>query len=486
MLDESWFALLPAPLKKALQSIPNSNSYFVAFSGGMDSSLLLTLASRYLSECRQAKVLAIHVHHGLSEHADLWQSHCEKVCHCLGVELIVRQVSLNAAKKGVEEAARAARYNVFEQVLPSGSVLLQGHHLNDQAETVLLRLMRGAGVKGVAGIPKSRPLKSALIHRPFLAVSRSELLRVAKKYELEWVEDDSNARCDYDRNFLRHKIIPKLETRWERAVSRLAVSADHCRESAELEEALANIDLNGMTQNLFGSALSINGLAQLSLSRQRNAVRYWLQLQGLGFPGEKRFQRIWSELLMARDDASPLIEWSQGAVRRYRNAIFALPLKDINAQPGFGANDINICHGAEFADSDYIISVNEPRVLFDQDIMGRPYALRIIGGGVTSVKDGSAERMSCPAKLLIKRPSSDEQVTVKFRQGGEVFKPEGKAHHRPLKKCFHDSNVPPWLRDSVPLLYYNACLVAIGNLLVADGFQVESGAEILEISWGQK
>jgi len=485
LAEAPWFALLSDALKKSLQNIPNSNNYFVAFSGGMDSSLLLVLASRYLSECRQASVVAIHVHHGISDHADLWQSHCEKVCGRLGVELIVRQVSLVSKKKGVEEAARAARYSVFEQILPSDAVLLQGHHQNDQAETVLLRLMRGAGVKGIAGIPKTRALNSTQINRPFLDVPRSELLRAAKALELEWVEDDSNTSYDYDRNFIRHEIIPKLEGRWERAVNRLAVSADHCSESAELEEALANIDLDGITQNLYGSALSIAGLIQLPLSRQRNAVRYWLQHQGVGFPGEKRFQRIWTELLVARDDASPLIEWSLGAVRRYRNSIFLLSLNDLNARSDFRSSNISICSGSQLPGAGRSVAKGEG-VLFEQQIMDRPYSLRIIDSLVNGVESGSVESEACLNKLLIKLPSSNEQIAVKFRQGGEVFKPVGKAHHRPLKKWFHDCNVPPWLRDSVPLLYYNECLVAIGDLLVSDGFQGESGSANLEISWGQK
>lgn len=476
LAEPPWFASLSSPLKKALQNIPSSNNYFVAYSGGVDSSLLLVLASRYLSECRNASVVAIHVNHGISDHAHLWQSHCEAVCHQLGVEFIVQQVALKSSKKGIEEAARAARYAVFEQVLPSGSVLLQGHHQNDQAETVLLRLMRGAGVKGIAGIPKTRALNSALIHRPFLDVPRSELLNVAKAFELEWVEDDSNASSDYDRNFIRHEVVPKLERRWERAVSRLAVSANHCSESAELEEALAKIDLDGITQSVYGAALSIDGLMQLSLTRQRNAVRYWLQHQGLGFPGEKRFQRIWTELLVARDDASPLIEWSLGAVRRYRNAIFAISLKELDGQSDVSSNAISISYKAQFSGE------AECGVLFEETMMGRFYRLRIVDDVADDIK--CTEQAACVNKLLIKLPSGDEQVTVKFRQGGEVFKPVGKAHHRPLKKWLHDSNVPPWLRDSIPLLYYNKCLVAIGDLLVSDGFQGETGSRNLEISWG--
>lgn len=484
-LDEvSWFSLLPASLKKALQNIPNSNTYFIAYSGGMDSSLLLVLASRYLFEYRQASVVAIHVHHGISDHADQWQSHCENLCHRLGVELVVRRVELKSKKKGVEEAAREARYAVFEEVMPDGAVLLQGHHQNDQAETVLLRLMRGAGVKGLAGIPKTRSLKSALINRPFLDVSRSELHDVAMALELEWVEDDSNALCDYDRNYIRHEVISKLERRWDKAVGRLAASASHCGESAELEDALAKIDLGGITQNVYGSALLIEGLTQLPISRQRNAVRYWLRCNGLGFPGEKKFQRIWSELLVARDDASPIIEWSLGMVRRYRNAVFASSSKELEVESHFRPDDIAVCNNFQALSADNIVY----KVLLETHVMEKPYLLRIVDGAEHNfdLKQGGSPGQPRADKLLLRLPTEGQQVTVKFRQGGEVFKPVGRAHHRPLKKWLHDNNVPPWLRDSVPLLYYNECLVAIGDLLVSDGFQGESGSANLEISWGQK
>lgn len=491
-IESSWFASLPLIIQKALQSIPVASHYYVALSGGLDSSLLLQLSNRYLRESRLASVIAIHVHHGISQYADQWQSHCEAICHQSGVELVVRKVELKSSKKGVEEAARAARYSVFEQILPSDAVLLQGHHQNDQAETVLLRLMRGAGVKGLAGIPKTRALNSALIHRPFLAVSRSELLSLAEAWGVSWVEDDSNASVDYDRNYIRHEVIPKLESRWESAVSRLAVSSEHCRESAELEEALAKIDLVGITQDVFGPALSIAGLTQLPLSRQRNAVRYWLQHQRLGFPGEKRFQRIWTELLTARADANPLVEWPLGAVRRYRDAIFGLSANDISAQSDCITSNI-VVDGWSTSKTDSALSdglTKRELMIFKQSVMGRQYALRMVDSVNASISDVVTETEEVniqPVKrLLVKAPADQVQVSIKFRQGGELFKPVGRHHHKPLKKWLHECNVPPWLRDSIPLLYYNESLVAMGDLLVADGFQGGSNSRNLEISWGQK
>ncbi|UZE97357.1 tRNA lysidine(34) synthetase TilS [Alkalimarinus alittae] len=470
VLDEAWYASLPDSLQQSLQSIPASNNYYVALSGGLDSSLLLLLASRYLSQFRQSPVTAIHVHHGLSDYADQWQAHCEQMCQRWGVALVVRKVSLTNKTKGVEEAARAARYTVFEDVLPNGAVLLQGHHQNDQAETVLLRLMRGAGAKGIASIPRTREFNSAIIERPFLALPRKILLQVATAFELEWVEDESNASLDYDRNYIRHEIIPQLENRWQGAISRLAMSASHCRESAELEDALAQIDLASIKHDVFDLALSITELMTLPMSRQRNVVRYWLRQKGVGYPGEKRFQRIWTELLIARDDANPLIEWSLGCVRRYRNAIFALSVREIEDQKAASHDVIKI--GVEpslYGDDQGVGRLS----LFERTILGKCYTLCVMDG---ESKEGD--------RLLLRRPKRGEQVSIQFRQGGELFKPVGKAHHRPLKKWFHDENVPPWLRDSIPLLYYNESLVAVGNLLVAEGFQGIMRPESIEIKWG--
>ena len=456
--SEGWFNALPEPVQSALKNIPFSDDYFVAFSGGLDSSILLELAHRYLTEYRQSKVTAIHVHHGLSAHADHWLSHCEQVCQRLNIQLIATRVALSSNKKGLEEAARAARYTVFEQVLPDDAVLLQGHHQNDQAETVLLRLMRGAGVAGIASIPLTRTLNAALINRPFLNIPKSTLLQLAQSLGLSWVEDDSNESRDFDRNFIRHEIIPLLESRWGGAVGRLSVSANHCRESTELEDALAQIDLNAVLHGDFKPALSIDALSVLSKNRQINVVRYWMRTQQMGFPGEKKFRRIWSEVLTARDDSMPVIEWSLGAVRRYRNALFLVSKREQELQTHFSAEQVILVDNFDFR----------------QAFAGRFYSLaRAEQGGCVK----SAET------LCVRVPSKGEKVTLRFRQGGELFKPVGRAHHRPLKKWLHDCFISPWLRDSVPLLYYNECLIAVGNYLVADGAQQVPGDCNLSIGW---
>lgn len=471
--SSGWFDILPESIQHSLKAIPASSSYFIALSGGLDSSLLLALAQRYLSEFRQSKVTAVHVHHGLSEHADEWQAHCEQVCQRLNIQLISKRVVLSGYKKGLEEAARAARYAVFEQVLPSGAVLLQGHHQNDQAETVLLRLMRGAGVAGIAGIPKTRVLGSATINRPFLNISKSTLLQLARSIGLTWVEDDSNESRDFDRNFIRHEIIPLLETRWSGAVSRLSMSASHCRETTELEDVLAKIDLGTALHTRFQSALAIDKLSMLSLNRQINVVRYWIRVSGMGFPGEKNFRRIWSEVLNARDDAMPIVEWSLGVVRRYRNTLFLVGEREQNIQRHF--------------DAEQIIPVESMGI--NQVFAGKRYIMcAVLKGGVGRVNEGSINTDSDIGKspesaLIIRPPNKDEKVTLRFRQGGELFKPAGKAHHRPLKKWLHECFVPPWLRDSIPLLYYNECLVAVGDYLVADGAQEEFGDCNFSIEW---
>jgi len=456
--SSDWFNALPESIRCSLKAIPASDAYFVAFSGGLDSSILLELAHRYLTEFRQSNVTAIHVHHGLSDHADHWLTHCEQVCQCLNVQLIAKRVVLSSNKKGLEEAARTARYTVFEQALPEGAVLLQGHHQNDQAETVLLRLMRGAGVTGIAAIPLTRALNSAFIHRPFLNIPKSTLLQLAQSYDLKWIEDESNESREFDRNFIRHEILPLLESRWSGAVGRLSMSANHCRSSSELEDDLAKIDLNTVLHADFKSALSIDALSLLSENRQINVVRYWMRLLQMGFPGEKKFCRIWSEVLSARDDAMPVIDWSMGALKRYRNALFLVSKHEQEIQTNFSSEQVIIVDDFDFR----------------QEFAGNLYTL-------ARAKQGGSVKSE--VILRVRAPDKDEKVTLRFRQGGELFKPVGRAHHRPLKKWLHDCFVPPWLRGSVPLLYYNERLIAVGNYLVADDAQQEFGDCNLSIEW---
>lgn len=467
-LNDAWFDSLPPILKQSLQNIPLASRYFVALSGGLDSSLLLLLASRYLAEFRQQSVTAIHVHHGLSDHADQWQAHCQALCDQLGVELIARKVILTHQKKGIEEAARSARYEVFEQLLTDDAVLLQGHHQNDQAETVLLRLMRGAGAKGIASIPPRRALNEAWIDRPFLSVPRSVLLETANDVHLEWIEDESNSSLDFDRNYLRHEIVPKLEARWKGAVGRLATSAAHCRESAALEDALAEIDLTNVRQGGVNDGLSIESLNALPVIRQRNVVRYWLQQQGVGFPGEKNFKRIWTELLEARDDANPVIAWSQGCIRRYQGVVFALTLHETAHQ--------NTAMTEIIVDASKVTV--ESGVFYQSDLAGKCYSLCVVHCQAHSHLMESQEQEGC-----LRLPLKGEQISIRFRQGGEIFKPVGSKHHRTLKKWLQMHNIPPWLRDSIPLLYYNERLVAVGDQWLMDGFQCKQGAEGIEIKW---
>ncbi len=453
-----WFGALPESIQYVLEAIPASDSYFVAFSGGLDSSLLLELAHRYLSEFRQSTVTAVHVHHGLNVNADHWLSHCELVCQRLGIQLVAKRVVLSSNKKGLEEAARSARYGVFEQVLPEGAILLQGHHQNDQAETVLLRLMRGAGVAGLAGIPLTRTLNSALIHRPFLSISKTTLLQLAQSLGLAWVEDDSNESRDFDRNYIRHEIMPLLESRWKGAIGRLYMTANHCRESSELEDELAKIDLKTVLHADFESALSIAALSLLSKNRQINTVRYWIRTREMGFPGEKKFRRIWSEVFSARDDAAPVVEWSLGSIRRYRGALFLVSKDEQEALSQFNSEQV----------------IPLENLAFNRVFAGFSYSVMTVG---------QAAEIKLVSSLCIRMPDEDEKVTLRFRQGGEAFKPVGKVHHRPLKKWLHDCLIPPWLRDSVPLLYYNECLIAVGDCLVADGAQKELGDCNLSIEW---
>ena len=210
-------------LEQRLAGQPLPSSYLIAYSGGMDSHVLLVaLAELSSSRPNFPALRAVHVHHGLSPYADDWADHCQSICQNLGVELVVHWVEVASHQASLERAARVARYQVFESVLKPGEILLQGHHQDDQAETLLLRLLRGTGVDGAKAIPAQRRLGAGEVFRPLLDFSREQLAQYARHQQLQWIEDESNQDTGFDRNYLRHQVLPLLQQRWPAASKVLA------------------------------------------------------------------------------------------------------------------------------------------------------------------------------------------------------------------------------------------------------------------------
>lgn len=410
--------------------------FVIAFSGGLDSTVLLHALVSLRAE-RNVPLLAIHIDHGLQDDSKAWSAHCKTIARELGVDYLCRQVSVQLESgKGPEASARDARYGALHAELGLGDWLISAHHREDQAETLLLNLVRGSGPMGIAGIGAIRRFGPGWLARPLLDTSREELLDYADRVGLQWLEDPSNADRRFDRNFLRHDILPRLKSRWPDISARLQRSAGHAGEAAELLEDLAHIDLQGLGGR--PDRLPIDRLKELSLARQRNLLRYALKMLGLSTPTAVQLSRVLGELIPARADAQPLVSWPGASVRRYRNGLYLLPEK--------------------LVESPAIIHVSSGEVPLGPGLG----ALQFVGG----MAHGLSERFW------------QRDIQVRFRQGGEEFQPEGQSHTRKLKKLLQEEGVVPWMRDRVPLIYADDELVAVGDLWLAAAAVGEPGIAI--------
>jgi tRNA(Ile)-lysidine synthase len=407
---------LPAKLLQALAPWRDAPAWHIAFSGGLDSTVLLHL----LATAKPLVPLrAVHIHHGLQAAADAWPSHCQSVCDYLGVPLRIVRVQVPSGAS-LERAARDARYQAFAQVIGAGEVMLTAQHREDQAETLLFRLLRGAGVRGLAAMPVHRPLAGGHLVRPLLGVSRAELEAYAVEHQLQWIADPSNADTRFSRNYLRHRVFPILTERWPQAVPGLARSAEHLSEAQGLLDELARMDLQAAEQPsafpwLGLPSLALAPLRELSDARQRNALRHWLNpLTRL--PDSDHWVG-WQSLRDAKHDAQPLWSLADGQLHRCGERIWWLPS----------------CW-SEFSD----VPVSWSDAL-------RPLQL-----------PGNGELRFCG-----KAPAGP--LEVRYRQGGEIVDVPGRGR-RDLKRLLNESGLPGFVRGRLPLLYRGEFLVAVPNL----------------------
>lgn len=424
------------------QAIANAPQILVGLSGGMDSILLLTLLSEQV-DCKL--IQAVHINHGLSDNADQWQQFTQDYCRQLGVDYYAEKIQLVVTGEGIEAAAREARYAVFEKRLKNKGLLFLAHHADDQVETVLYRLLRGSGVKGLAGMPESRPLGAGQLIRPLLAYSKETIQREAVDRDLKWIEDESNLDDRFDRNYIRNHIIPVVAKRWPDYPQRVMNSAGLCDQADKLSKDLALEDLTGLDglKERAGWSISIDDLAKLSVLRQKNLLRYWSEINNLTAPSSKIINEILSSVVSARQDACPEIVWQSQCWARFQNRLYLL------------------IHSHRKIQQESSISWNMQDKLLLTD-----------GSQVTA-------KLSKGKGLV----ASADSVEVRYRQGGERCKPEGRAHSSSLKKLLLEYQLPPWLRDRVPLFYMQNELVAVGDLWVCEGWRAEPDETGIELKW---
>ena len=410
--------------------------YVIAFSGGLDSTVLLHALASLQAE-QGVPLFAIHVDHGLQEDSGAWSEHCATIADELGIDFLCRSVTVQLESgKGPEASARDARYTALHAELGFGDWLISAHHREDQAETLLLNLIRGSGPMGIAGIGAMRRFGPGWLARPLLETSRDDMLEYAEREGLRWLEDPSNVDRRFDRNFLRHDILPRLKSRWSDISARLQRSAGHAAEASQLLANLAEIDL----VSLGGRAdrLPIDGLLGLSAARQRNILRYALRSLGLSTPTAMQLSRVVHEVIPARQDAQPLVSWPGAAVRRYRNRLYLLPetLVESPAAIAVSSGDVPLGPG-----------------------LG---VLQFVRGAAHGLSEGLWNR----------------DIQVRFRHGGEEFQPLGQSHTRKLKKLLQEEGVVPWMRDRLPLVYAGDELVAVGDLWLASTAVSEPGVAV--------
>ena len=433
----------PASLKSKLPPLPSGARYWVAFSGGCDSHVLLH-AIAALGEHVGTEVRAVHVHHGLHPAADQWLAHCQVECDRLGIELTTIRLALQPAKgDSLEAVAREGRYRAMAELLAPGDILLTAQHRDDQAETLLLQLLRGSGPSGLAAMPEQAPLGKGMLVRPLLGFGRDELIAYARQQELNWVEDDSNADYRFDRNYIRHELAPVLARRWPAFSKTLSRSARHCAEAQQLIDQLAISDL-ARVQHEDLHTLSVSALNDLPRPRCRAVLRQWLRQQGFRLPSTRKLDSILDEVLSASAGRSPLVSWLGAEVRRYRDRLFVqTPLPPHN--PG--------------------------RILLWREGLSLPAGLgglraeRHMGGGI----DPERWRRGV--------------VEVRFRQGGERCRCQGDTMQRTLKYLFQELALPPWLRNRVPLIYLDGELAAVGPYFCCEPFAVPPDQPGIWIRW---
>lgn len=410
---------LETRLLEALSAWRGAPVWHVAFSGGLDSTVLLHLLAG-LARRQQLPVLcAIHVQHGLQAVAQAWPAHCLRVCAALKVPLSLREVQVQPGAS-LEQAARDARYAAFVELLGADEVLLTAQHRDDQAETLLFRLMRGAGARGLAAMPASRPLGSGQLVRPLLEVSRAELEDYARANGLDWVEDPSNCDERFSRNFLRRQVLPLLTQRWPQAVASMARSAAHLSEAQALLDELAQTDQAAIDEAsrfawLSLPSLPLAPLLTLSAARQRNLLRHWLApLTPL--PDSDHWVG-WTSLVNAAVDAAPVWRLACGELRRADGRLWWLS--------GLWL---------------------QPLALIDLPVMAA-MQLSLPGNG--------------HVRLLGQTPEGALQV--RYRQGGEALRLAGRGR-RDLKRLLNEAGVPAFLRNRLPLLYREGELLAVANV----------------------
>ncbi len=415
----------------------------VAYSGGLDSTVLLHALSQ-LRTAMPMHLRAVYVHHGLSEYADKWGEHCAQTCSNLEIPFNIAHVTIDRTSGlGTEAAARNARYQALQA--EKADFICLAHHQDDQAETLLLQLARGAGVKGLAGMAQVVSNKRLL--RPFLNQSRGDLLAYAEQHQLQWIEDDSNIDTQYSRNYLRHHVMPVLQQQYPSIRQTLSRSANLMAQADELLTDLALIDAEQVVDKApqYG-ALRLAELLQLSQARQMNLLRWWLASNAIAMPSHALLSQVLRQLASTRTDASVQVKVADGlTIRRYQDKVFLVV--DIQSMPPIMM---------QWQGEEVLALPNHTYLRFTKQL-GEGIAYERVVNGAT--------------------------LTIRNRVGGERIRQATNQPRRGLKTILQSANIAPWEREQIPLIFINDSLAAIPNITIDVSLKADKDELGLVVEW---
>jgi tRNA(Ile)-lysidine synthase len=404
-------------ISDAIKEQKPTTTWIVAYSGGVDSHVLLHQLS-LAAAAQQISVKAIHVNHGLHPDADQWTSHCLQECQKINIPLQVHSININRQpQQSLEAVARKERYAILQNAINKNCILVTGHHLDDQAETLLLQLFRGSGVKGLASMPTRQSFGDGLHIRPLLQATRDSIYQYANKHHLNYIHDDSNDDTKFTRNYIRHQVMPILKKQWPSISSSICRSSRHCADADQLLTTYAAETI----KKLSSSTIDITAMNNLTTKQQQNILRQWISANQYQPPTTKQLQQI-QGMISTPNEKQPEVQLKNYEIRRHKKQLYILkPLQNHNPSQVISWNmthDLTLTHG--------LGTLNKKHILNN-----------------------------------IPSSTDKNKITVRFRQGGERWKKSNQTITHCVKNLMQEENIEPWLRDRIPLIYEDSTLIYI-------------------------
>ncbi|NQY89231.1 MAG: tRNA lysidine(34) synthetase TilS [Colwellia sp.] len=436
--------LIELALYRAISKYPKT-PLVIAYSGGVDSQVLLHALAK-LTQAKQFPnhLTVCHVNHGLSENAAIWQAFAAQECQKLNLTFAVCKVNVQIqAQQSLEALARDARYKALQSIYKEQSLIITGHHRDDQAETFLLALKRGAGLKGLSAMAAEIKQGKDMLMRPLLNISRAEIINYAQQQQLDWVEDESNTDTRFDRNFIRQKIMPLLSERWPSITQTINRSSSHCLEGQLLLNELAEQDL--AICQLSSQCLSVSELSKLSSARFNNLLRYFLAQHNYLMPSTEQLAQVHQQLFASKDK-NPAVKVANNYLRRYKDSLYLT---------------------ADYIDvSEWQTDIDcfDKKNITNAEVIELPDGL----GKLHFSSDKSIDVSNTVQRVV--SPTKAQKVRLRFCHSNPTCLPDYRHKSRSVKKILQELNIPPWQRKRIPFLYYDDVLVAAIGYFICQEF----------------